>query len=141
MTPPSSSRRRGALTLLALGLTAVLAACGGESTDRRFDLRLFAFDINPADLPARHAAGAWLALQSSTVLTTGNQWQQATAGFVLPAATRYVLVEIAAFEDMFNNVEGPEFAGHYADDISLALTRMPRRQAAKSQCAWRRAVH
>ena len=98
---------------------------GGELTDRRFDLRLLAFDGNPADLPARYAAGTWLAQQTGTVLTTGNQWQQATAGFVMPATTRYVLVEVTAYEDIFNDIEGPEFAGHYTDDISLVLTRMP----------------
>ena len=96
---------------------------GEELTDRRFDLRVLAFDGNPADLPARYAGASWIAQQTTTVISTANLWQQAQANLVLPPATRYVLVEIYAYEDVFNDAESAEFTGHYADDISLVLAQ------------------
>jgi hypothetical protein len=95
---------------------------GDEATDRRFDLRLIAFDGEASTVPARYSTAAWLAVQATSVLTVGNQWEQAQASLVLPPGTTFVLVEIYAFEDVVNEVTGVEFSGHYADDTSLVLT-------------------
>jgi hypothetical protein len=97
-------------------------ALGTEATDRRFDLRLIAFDGEASTVPARFATSGWLAIQAASVATAGEQWQQAQAGLVLPAGTTYVMVEIYAFEDVVNDTTGGEFSGHYADDASLVLT-------------------
>jgi hypothetical protein len=93
------------------------------ATDRRFDLRLLAFDGNPADVGARYVAGTWLAQQTATVDAEPFRWQQVQASLVLPPNTTYVLVEIYAFEDVQNDAAGVEFDGHYADDISLVLVQ------------------
>ncbi|MBL0093697.1 MAG: hypothetical protein IPP50_15980 [Piscinibacter sp.] len=95
----------------------------GTTTDRRFDLRLLAFDGNPADVGTRYAAGTWLAQQAVALDSQAFLWQQVQASLVLPANTSYVLVEIYAFEDVQNDADGTEFAGHYADDVSLVLVR------------------
>lgn len=95
----------------------------GTTTDRRFDLRLLAFDGEPASVGARYAAGTWLAQQTATLDSEPFRWQPVQASLVLPANTTYVLVEIYAFEDVQNDADGTEFAGHYADDISLVLVR------------------
>ena len=95
----------------------------GTTTDRRFDLRVLAFDGEPAEVAARYVAGTWLAQQTATVDADPFRWQQVQASLVLPPTTAYVLVEIYAFEDVQNDAEGTEFAGHYADDISLVLVR------------------
>jgi hypothetical protein len=95
----------------------------GATTDRRFDLRLLAFDGNPEDVGARYVAGTFLAQQTTTLDSVGFQWQQRQASLALPANTTYVLVEIYAFEDVFNDADGTEFAGHYADEVSLVLVR------------------
>ena len=50
-------------------------------------------------------------------------WQQVQASLALPPNTTYVLVEIYAFEDQVNDADGAEFAGHYADELSLVLVR------------------
>jgi len=44
-----------------------------------------------------------------------------TASVELPPKTRYLLVEIQVSEDVLNDAEAPEFAGHFADDLSLVL--------------------
>ena len=93
----------------------------GELTDRRFDLRLLAFDGSPGDLLARYGSSTWLAEQTAALISAPNQWQRVGVSMLLPAQTSYVLVEIYASEDVFNDTEAPEFAGHYADDMSLVL--------------------
>jgi hypothetical protein len=94
---------------------------GSATTDRRFDLRILAFDGSPADLPARYVSNSALAVAASTVDSVGLRWQPARLQLPLPAATRYVLVEIYAYEDVVNDGQSPEFDGHYADDVWLTL--------------------
>ena len=78
---------------------------------------------DPADLLARYAAASWIAQQTTTVISTANLWQQAQASLVLPPSTRYVLIEIYAYEDVFNDAESAEFTGHCADEVSLAVVQ------------------
>jgi hypothetical protein len=94
---------------------------GGDQTDRRFDLRVMAFDGNPAELPARYAANSWLAEDTAPLISAPDSWRQVEASVLLPPAATYLLVEIYASEDVFNDGDGPEFSGHYADDVSLVL--------------------
>lgn len=96
---------------------------GGAGTDRRFDLRVLAFDGPLSEVPTRYAANAALAVQAAVVDTTGAAWQQAALTLRLPPGTRHVLVEIYAFEDVRNDAVLPEFDGHYADDVALVLRR------------------
>lgn len=96
---------------------------GDAETDTRFDLRVLAFSGTPAGFPADYPTP--LGVFGDTVYTTGNSWQQATAGGVLPAGTRYLAVEIYAFENIFDDATDPEFDGHYADDLSLVLSLAP----------------
>ncbi|HRD98107.1 MAG TPA: hypothetical protein PLA97_17110 [Rubrivivax sp.] len=95
---------------------------GGPNTDRRFDLRLLAFDTTDAGVPQRYQANAALAVGASSVDTTGAAWQQARTQLMLPPLTRVVLAEIYAYEDVLNDAQAPEFDGHYADDVVLTLT-------------------
>lgn len=96
---------------------------GDAGTDRRFDLRVLAFAGSPDELPARYAAGNWLAERTTTLITDGEGWQQALASLRLPPSTGYLLFEIYAYEDVANDASA-EFAGHYADDASLVLTEL-----------------
>lgn len=95
---------------------------GGPNTDRRFDLRVLAFDTTDAGVPMRYQSNGALATQAASVNTTGAAWQQASLRLVLPPLTRVVLVEIYAYEDVLNDAVAPEFDGHYADDVVLTLT-------------------
>lgn len=97
---------------------------GGPNTDRRFDLRVLAFDTTDAGVPTRYQANSAMAVQAASVNTTGAAWQQASLSLVLPPQTRVVLVEIYAYEDVLNDAVAPEFDGHYADDVMLQL-RLP----------------
>ena len=76
---------------------------GGEATDRRFDLRLLAFDGDPGTVGARYASAAWIAEQVASVMPAPGTWQQASVGLTLPAGTTSVLVEVYAYEDVVND--------------------------------------
>lgn len=95
---------------------------GGPTTDRRFDLRVLAFDSTDAGVPTRYQANAALAVGTTSVDTTGAVWQQGSLQLVLPPLTRVVLVEIYSYEDVLNDAQAPEFDGHYADDVVLTLS-------------------
>jgi hypothetical protein len=59
------------------------------------------------------------------VIAPARQWVRAQRTFTVPPGTRYLVVEIYAFENRVNDATLPEFPGHYADDVSLVLTRVP----------------
>ena len=98
-----------------------------ELGDDRFDLRLEAFRGTPAEFPASYAEpiGVRLADEIATVIAPARQWVRAQRTFVVPPGTRYLVVEIYAFENRVNDATLPEFPAHYADDVSLVLTRVP----------------
>jgi hypothetical protein len=72
-------------------------------------------------LARRYPANDFLAQVTTTLTSEANTWQRVDTSMTLPAGTRFVLVEIYAFEDVANDSVLPEFVGHYADDISLML--------------------
>ncbi|MDZ7632031.1 MAG: hypothetical protein U5K74_11980 [Gemmatimonadaceae bacterium] len=101
---------------------------GDAQTDRRFDLRVGAFSGRPSDFPAAYLAPAGVRLADPTVsVITANSgaWLPAELTFILPPGTRYLAVEIYAFENVFNDATAPEFDGHFADETSLILRRVP----------------
>jgi hypothetical protein len=100
---------------------------GDASTDHRFDLRILAFSGTPSQFPASYAApaGVRLADHLSTLMPRAGAWTRAQRSYPLPVGTRYLVVEIYAYENVVNDATFPEFAGHYADDVSLVLRRAP----------------
>lgn len=97
---------------------------GDGGTDQRFDMRILAFSGAPASFPASYPPPAGQ-IRGTQLASTGTTWQKVDVTFdVLPVATRYVAVEIYAYEDVVDDVSN-EFHGHYADDASLVLTLLP----------------
>jgi hypothetical protein len=95
---------------------------GDVNTDTRFDLRVHAFPGTPAGFPTDYPSPTAM---GDSVITSGNLWQPITVTGMLPLGTRYLAVEIYAYENIQNDLTDPEFDGHYADDLSLILTRLP----------------
>ena len=51
-------------------------------------------------------------------------WEEVSGQFMLPMGTDVVRMQIAASEDVYNDRPGdvgPEFDGHYADDVVLSI--------------------
>ncbi len=46
---------------------------GDSTTDRRFDIRLLAFNVAAVDLPAAYVAGTQLAVQAASIQTVGQR--------------------------------------------------------------------
>lgn len=105
----------------ALGSAWFHRVTGTALTDRRFDLRVLAFDGEAASVPARYAGLQQLGMAATQIDTDGTAWRQAQATLAVPPGTRWLLVEIYAYEDVSNDYAAPEFDGHYADDVSLRL--------------------
>lgn len=100
---------------------------GGPGSDDRFDLRIGAYRGTLAEFPASYAspAGVRLADEVTTVTVPVGAWTGAQRNFAVPPGTRYLALEIYAYENVQNDATRPEFAGHYADDLVLTLARTP----------------
>ena len=95
---------------------------GDPNTDTRFDLMVHPFPGTPAGFPTDYPSPMAI---GDSLKTIANQWQPITVTGILPFGTRYLAVEIYAYEDIQNDLTDPEFDGHYADKPSLILTRLP----------------
>ena len=54
-----------------------------------------------------------------------DTWEKGEAELILPANTTYVAICIAANENIYNDITGVEFDGHYADSVSLEIVPEP----------------
>lgn len=89
---------------------------GDDQTDTSQGITLYAFSAALWDFS--HVIG-----QGFGVSTDGNAttWEQASGTWLLPTNTKYLAVEVSAYENIFNDGEDPEFDGHYADDVFLEI--------------------
>lgn len=102
---------------------------GDERTDTRFSVGLMAFAGDPKD-----ADDAWenrqmeaLARVSRSVVTDDDPqtWQAGQCEMTIPREADYLLLHVSAVENMFNDPDHPEFAGHFVDRILFKLRRLP----------------
>lgn len=90
--------------------------------DTRFDLNIRSH-TSLANAQALASTGlASNTLISDSILTT---WEALTTTLALPAGTQYITLHLAAVENVVNDSTGPEFQGHYADDVRMTLTPAP----------------
>lgn len=52
-------------------------------------------------------------------------WETVNAVLTLPTNTQYVTIHLGMVENVLNDTAGPEFQGHYADEVSLTLVPAP----------------
>lgn len=96
---------------------------GDEATDVLMAIEIHALRGNPdeaAQLRAQLHAFR-LGRSGTEILTDGDplSWQRCEAMLLLPQGTDYVMVEVRAVENVFNDPLFKEFDGHYADDVGL----------------------
>lgn len=90
--------------------------------DTRFDLNIRSH-TSLANAQALTSTGfASNTLISDSILTT---WEALTTTLALPVGTQYITLHLAAVENVVNDWTGPEFQGHYADDVRMTLTPAP----------------
>ncbi len=96
---------------------------GDEATDVLMAIEIHALRGNPDEAAQLRAhLHAFRSGRSGTeILTDGDplSWQRCEAMLLLPQGTDYVMVEVRAVENVFNDPLFKEFDGHYADDVEL----------------------
>jgi hypothetical protein len=100
---------------------------GDGETDTEFAVRLFAYSGTVNQHSNLKEAGAHL-LRRDTVLYSDSYpdtWEVATVKMWLPAETDFLVVELAANENVYNDYDPPEFDGHYADAVIVAVVPEP----------------
>lgn len=100
---------------------------GDAETDSRFGIGVHAYDGDLSDF--RRAVNDPLAMQRQSLISDGDigTWERVTVDLMLPVETRYIAVWIGAQENVFNDTggAGPEFDGHFADDVAVQVRQVP----------------
>ncbi len=100
---------------------------GDVETDAEFALRLFAYGGAVDQHFALKEAEAHL-LSDETILYSDSDpltWEAVALEMWLPADTDFLVVELSANENVFNDLVAPEFDGHYADSVSVTIVPEP----------------
>ncbi len=100
---------------------------GDMETDTLFAMFLYAYSGTVSQHSALKVAGAHL-LRSDAFLYSDSDpdtWEVATVDMLIPAATDFLVVEIAASENVHNDYSPPEFDGHYADAVTVTIIPEP----------------
>jgi len=118
MTPYASVIADGQQTCEA---TARLNRIAGDATTRwGFQLAVYAYDGSPSECPGVPLVTEYTHLDSDSDPGT---WESLTTTISsLPSATTYLAVGVFATRNVENNYE---FAGHYADAVTLNVTPEP----------------
>ena len=104
----------------------VNSVAGDASTDTAFRLWVWALSGTPATFAGENE-GTALAEAGALFHSDAdpNTWEPFSVGLNLPAGTNYLAVIVSGIEDVVNDTASPEFAGHYADSVSLDVVEMP----------------
>ncbi len=89
---------------------------GDNETDTSQGISLYAFSEGMWDYD--HYVGNGFGISTDSDVST---WEQAEGTWLLPTNTKYLAVELSAYENVKNDGEFPEFDGHYADDVFVAI--------------------
>lgn len=100
---------------------------GDSQTDTKFMISIFAYSGGVANHNDLKEAGAHLARQDGSLISDFNPatWELGSVTVRLPAATDFIVVQVSAVENIYNDFAAPEFDGHYADDVELIIVPEP----------------
>ena len=98
---------------------------GDSQTDTLFMLELQARTGSPSSFPSDNESGRGLLARNAVYLYSDDDpttWEYLSTTLVLPAATDFAVVQLAAIENVYNDTWGAvvEFDGHFADQVSLS---------------------
>lgn len=52
-------------------------------------------------------------------------WEPIVVEQAIPVGTDFIILEVMAYENIYNDVSGTEFDGHFADMVSFAIVPEP----------------
>jgi hypothetical protein len=112
--------------------SAVVSACfnrvaGDAETDTMFGIRLYAFSGAANTFFDQYEGSNWLCTDTCTIVTDSDAstWETATLVMPLPLDTDFASITVFASENVYNDLSGLEFDGHYGDDVRLEVTPEP----------------
>lgn len=97
-----------------------------SAIDTMFDLSVFAYAGSVASFPnqwnnSELASGISILYSDSDVET----WERAAVTFDVPDMTDFIVLRVCATENVFNDLTGDEFAGHYVDCLGFNIVPSP----------------
>ncbi len=105
---------------------------GDVQTDTTFEVVLMAYDGSPSTFPSRWESSAYDSAltynQGGGLLTDGlvETWEQLDTPLLnLPTNTTFLVIDLYAYEDVFNDTSYPEFDGHFVDNVSVQIVPEP----------------
>jgi len=100
---------------------------GDACTDTLFAISLYAYAGSVSNYPNLRESLAYLAATNGPVETDGDPatWERAYAELPLPTGTDFVVIQVAAGENVCNDGSFPEFDGHYGDGFCVTIVPEP----------------
>lgn len=100
---------------------------GNAATDTQFVAGIGAYAGECSSFPSQWQRTELI--YGDNAITTDDDpltWERLRVNVVLPVDTEFIAVHLRAHEDVWNDLIGLEFHGHYADDALLRYYRLPR---------------
>lgn len=98
----------------------------GTAIDTLFSVGVYAYSGSMDTFPSQWAHSELGSGQANLFSDDSVEtWQHAGLSLILPEATDFVVIRIGATENMFNDLSGSEFAGHYADGTTFEFHVVP----------------
>jgi hypothetical protein len=100
---------------------------GTDTTDTAFCLGVYTFAGNTSSFISQLYKGSYLGYLENTIYTDDDAgtWERAQVSLDLPENAGFLAIHIGAIENVYNNLTGIEFDGHYADNISVDVAAAP----------------
>jgi len=96
---------------------------GNARTDTRMGMSLIAYSGSMAQHFALSQRRASIATRGAGITADAKPetWEKTAVSMPLPKETSFLVIQLLAAEDMFNDLKGVEFDGHYADSTFVTL--------------------
>jgi hypothetical protein len=101
---------------------------GDQQTDTKFWIALLAYSGSIDTFPSQYMnANELVSIYSTELYSDGNvnTWEQCQAELTLPTNTDFIVFEMAAVENIYNDLGSDEFDGHFADMVSVEIVPEP----------------
>lgn len=102
---------------------------GDDQTDTAFSILIYAFQGSTSSISPEYIAtdDYYIAKEERTLLSDADvdSWEKLDISFQIPSETDYLIFELRPYENIFNDADGTEFDGHYADAVSLMIIPEP----------------
>lgn len=94
--------------------------------DTMFSIGVYAYAGDSSSFPSQWGRSELGSRQTSLFSDSDMEsWEQAMVDMLLPTATDFVAIRISATENVFNDITGTEFQGHYADGVEFRIIPGP----------------